>query len=84
MEGFTFGFGFSGGLTLNSNFFFEDNFDGTLTSGGTPSGAYVVFDSISSTLYADASQGDGSYTVVASLNSGTPVAGDIEITGGLV
>ena len=79
LEGPAFGFGFTGALTLNSTFFVEADFDGTSTSGGTPSGAYVVFDPNSNTLYTDAAQNDGGYTVVATINSGTPNASDIEI-----
>jgi Ca2+-binding RTX toxin-like protein len=42
LEGLAFGFGFTGALTLNSTFFVEANFDGTSTSGGTPSGACLT------------------------------------------
>ena len=78
-DGTAFGFGaFTGTLTLNTNFFVEANFDGTSTGGGTPTGAYVVFDPNTFNLYADAAQNDGGYTVVANLGD-TPVAGDIEI-----
>ncbi|MBT5777896.1 MAG: hypothetical protein HOI02_00645 [Rhodospirillaceae bacterium] len=78
-DGTAFGFGaFTGTLTLNTNFFVEADFDGTSTGGGTPTGAYVVFDPNTFNLYTDAAQNDGGYTVVANLGA-TPVAGDIEI-----
>ena len=48
-------------------------------NGGSPSGAYVVFDPSSSTLYADALQNDGGYTVVATFEEGTPAAANVEI-----
>ncbi|MEE8171437.1 MAG: hypothetical protein V3T62_00745, partial [Alphaproteobacteria bacterium] len=78
-DGAAFGFTFSGALTLNSTFFVEADFDGTSTSGGTPTGAYVVFDPNTSTLIADADQGVGGYTIVANLDTATPVAADIVI-----
>lgn len=81
LEGSTFGFGsFTGALTLGSNFFSVENFDGTNASGAPSSGAYVVFDPISNTLYADdTSLTNSSYTVVATFEQGTPVAANVEI-----
>ena len=39
----------------------------------------VVFDPLSATLYADALQNDGGYTVVATFEEGTPAAANVEI-----
>ena len=53
--------------------------NGTSTSGGTPSGAYMVFDPYSSTPYTDAAQNDGGHTVVAMLNGAAPAVYDMAI-----
>ena len=82
LDGTAFGFSITGALTLNTNFFVVANFDGTSTSVGNPSDAFVVFDPASDTLFADVEPDDGGYTVVATMN-GTPSASDIEIIGGL-
>lgn len=81
LAGSAFGFGaFTGTLTEGSNFFFQANFDGTNASGAPSTGAYVVFDTANGTLYTDAAQGDGSYTVLATFSNGQlPAAANIEI-----
>ena len=53
--------------------------NGTPPSGGTPSGAYMVFDPYSSIPYTDAAQNDGGHAVGATINGAAPAAYDMAI-----
>ena len=71
-----FGFSSLGRLTLNTDFFVVNNYDGTTPSGA--SGAYIVFDDTNNRLFADTSASSG-FTLLGTTGGNSVAASDVEI-----
>ena len=77
LNGDAFGFNANGGLTLNTDFFVVNNYDGSADPGGA-SGGFIVFDDANDKLIADES-GQAGFTVLATVTGSSVAAGDVEI-----
>ncbi len=78
INGFAFGFTNNNALVLNTNFFVENNFDGSPDLGAD---AYIVFDDTNDKLIA-AENGVAGYTVLATITGDSVAAADISIANG--